>query len=72
MGNCPAQEEHMTELSKRKTRLRFKTDAMIRGRRIIIEAHPLTLTIREEGRRAGYELDWESAYWMACKKAVGR
>lgn len=60
----------MTDLAKRKTRLRFKTSAVIRGRNIIIEAEPHILKVREAGRRFTYELSWEAVYWLAVKKAV--
>ncbi len=60
----------MTTLSKRKTRLRFKTEAMIRGRQIVVEAEPHILRMREAGTRHNYELSWEAAYWLAVKKAV--
>ncbi len=62
----------MTDLKTRKTRLRFKTEAMIRGRRIVIEVEPQLFRMREEGRRHSYELSWEGAYWVAVKKAVAR
>jgi len=60
----------MTELAKRKTKLRFVTAAEIRGRKVVIEAEPYLLRVREQGRRYSYELSWEAVYWLAVKKAV--
>ncbi|MCI0349590.1 MAG: hypothetical protein L0Z53_09220 [Acidobacteriales bacterium] len=60
----------MTTLSKRKSRLRFKTDAVIRGRNLVVEVEPYLLTIREARSRTAYQVSWESVYWLAVKKAV--
>ena len=62
----------MTELAKRKSRLRFKTAAMVRGRAIVVEAEPHIVKLRESGCRMSVEVSWEAVYWLACKKAVRR
>jgi hypothetical protein len=62
----------MTDLKTRKTCLRFKTEATIRGRQLIVEVEPHLFRMREAGRRHSFELSWEGAYWVAVKKAVGR
>jgi hypothetical protein len=60
----------MTRLAVRKTRLRFEVDTVVRGRNLIIEAGPLTLKLREKGRRGWYEVSYDAIYWLSAKIAA--
>ena len=43
---------------------------MIRKRPLMVELRPYTVVIREKGRRAGYEVSWESVYLLGAAKAA--
>lgn len=60
----------MTRLAARKTKLAFEVETLVRGRNLICEPHGLTVTLREKGRRRGYEVSWEAIYWLAAKVAA--
>lgn len=62
----------MTNLAKRKTRLRFEVGSAVRGRPLIVEATPYLAVIREKGRRRRYEIPWDAIYWLAIKGAADR
>jgi len=46
--------------------LRRETALIVQGRRVIIEAAPRLLTLRQKGRRYSYSIGWESV----CNRAV--
>jgi hypothetical protein len=60
----------MTAIAKRKTICRAETSALVRKRPLMIELRPHTVFIREKGRRAGYEVSWESVYLLGAAKAA--
>ena len=60
----------MTAIAKRKTICRTETAASFQGRALVIELRPYTVLIRQKGLRRGFELDWESVFSLAVKKAV--
>ncbi len=62
----------MSKLSARETRLTLETSATFRGRQIIAQIHPLTVTVREKGRRMRYEVSWEGIFVLAAKLAAER
>ncbi len=39
-----------------------------RGRPLILELGPFSLTVREKGRRAGYEVDYQAIFSLGAKK----
>lgn len=57
----------MTELtgSKRVTRA---VAATYRGKQLVVTLHAHTLTIREKGRRKGYEVPYHSVFTMGALK----
>lgn len=62
----------MTALSRRKTRLTFETDNVIRGRALVVEPEPLVCVIRRKGTRVRYAINWESVYVYAAEIAALR
>ena len=60
----------MTRIGKRKTKLTFEVDTTIRGRNLILTPKTHTLAIREKGLRKGFEVSYESIYWLAAKVAA--
>ena len=60
----------MTRLADRKTRSLAETAARWRGRPLVIELGAHALTIREKGRRSGFEVDYESIFAVGAKKAA--
>lgn len=62
----------MTAISKRKTIIRAETSCQIRRRPLMIELTPLTVILREKGRRARFEVSWESVYILAAQIAADR
>ena len=60
----------MTQLSRRKTRLTFETDTLVRRRAIIVEPEPLICVVRLKGTRQRLALSWESVYVRAAEIAA--
>jgi hypothetical protein len=60
----------MAALSKRKTKLRFETDNLLRGRNIMVEVEPLICTLRLKGKRARYSINWETVFCAAAEIAA--
>ena len=64
----------MTKLNERKTRLVFETADCYRERgklrQVVIEANPLTATIRLKGTRTKFDLPWSAFYALAAKAAA--
>jgi len=62
----------MTALSRRKTRLSFETDNVVRGRSLVVEPQPLICMIRRKGTRVRYAINWESVFMFAAEIAANR
>ena len=62
----------MTALNSRKTKLRFETSTLYRGRTLIVTASPLYASIREKGRREGSEvmIPWDAVYELGFRIAA--
>ena len=60
----------MTTLSKRKTKLRFETDNIVRGRNLMVEVEPLICTLRLKGKRMRYSINWETVFCAAAEIAA--
>lgn len=60
----------MTALAKRKTKTRFETAAIVRGRALIVEAQPFMLHIRPKGKRVAYAVPWDAIYSLGAKLAA--
>lgn len=61
----------MTAISERKTRLRARTSASVRGRELVVELTPHECIIREAGRRTGYAVPWRAVYETGARlKAI--
>lgn len=64
----------MTDLAKRKTRLRFGTSDTIRyrsrHREVVIEAGEYLATVRLKGTRQRFEISWGAVYNLAVRVAV--
>ena len=60
----------MTILSKRKTRLTFETDNIVRGRSIVVEPEPLVCTLRLKGQRHRMSINWETVLMAAAEIAA--
>ena len=52
--------------------LRRETALIVQGRRVIIEAAPRLLTLRQKGRRYSYSIGWESVWNRAVEIKVRR
>lgn len=59
----------MTELTPGKKTKR-QALAVYRGRPLVIELDSHSLTIREKGKRKGYEVPYEAIYTLGAKKAA--
>jgi len=59
----------MTALAKRKTKLRFETASMERGRPLVVEAQPRGLWIWPKGKRVPYGVPWDAIYSLGWKLA---
>jgi hypothetical protein len=62
----------MTALARRKTRLRFETSDLVRGRAVMVDVTPYTATLRLKGQRKGLEISWAGIYWQAAKLEADR
>lgn len=62
----------MKRLRDRRTRIRLVTDAEARHRPLVVELHPSTVTVRELGRRRGYEIPWGSVYMLGAQQSAAR
>ena len=62
----------MTILSKRKTRLSFETDNLVRGRALVVEPEPLVCNIRLKGTRKRYAINWATVFMHAAEIAANR
>lgn len=60
----------MTTLSRRKTRLTFETDNLLRRRPIVVEPEPLVCVLRLKGTRQRYAINWETIYLHAAEIAA--
>lgn len=64
----------MTRICDRKTRLRLVTSATVRHRPLIVELHQdgCGITVREHGRRRGYEVIWSSIFALGAAQTADR
>lgn len=66
----------MSRLSKRKTKLVFITESLIREvrtyREVMVEAHPDYAVVRLRGLRKSYPITWASIFIAAVKIDVER
>jgi hypothetical protein len=64
----------MTPLSKRKSRLQFMTDDVVREkgklRQVIVEAHPGYCSVRLSGLRSGFSISYGGIYAFAARRAA--
>ena len=58
-------------LSNRKyPRFRFYTDVEIQGRPLIVEAHPLSVTLRQRYSQRKVRITWEEVFNLALKQTL--
>jgi hypothetical protein len=62
----------MTLLSKRKTKLIFETDNVVRGRTLVVEPERLVCNIRLKGTRKRYTINWETVLIYAAQIEANR
>lgn len=60
----------MTALAKRKTRLSFETDTLVRRRPVVVEPEPLVCVVRLKGTRQRYAISWETVFMHAAEIAA--
>jgi len=60
----------VTALAKRKTRLSFETDTLVRRRPVVVEPEPLVCVVRLKGTRQRYAISWETVFMHAAEIAA--
>jgi len=61
----------MTPLSPIRKTVR-ETNAVVRGKRLVVELTPHTLLIRPKGARWAYEVDWDAVFMLGAKQQAER
>lgn len=60
----------MTRLRNRKSKLKFETENILRGRPVVAQAHPDYITVRLKGQRTSFDVSWSSIYYLGAKVAA--
>lgn len=60
----------MTRIATRKTNLKCETSAVYRGRPLIVELFPHSVSIRPKGLRESYNVAWLAVFELGQKLTV--